>query len=69
MRRAVREETEIYIVTLWEVDTIGATAACLEYGGICNLGASGILLVGVALYTWAVEHDVATLPDLPLAVQ
>ena len=47
-----------------KVDTIGTTAACLEYEGICNLGASGILLVGVALYTWAVEHDVTTLPDL-----
>ena len=33
------------------------------------LGAPGILLVGVALYTWAVEHDVATLPELSLAVQ
>ena len=52
-----------------KVNTIGATAACLEYGGICNLGASRILLVGVALCTWAVEHDVATLPDLSLAVQ
>ena len=52
-----------------KVDTIGTTAACLEYGGICNLGASGILLVGVALYTWTVEHDMATLPDLSLAAQ
>ena len=52
-----------------KVDTIGTTAACQEYGGICNLGASGILLVGVALCTWAVEHDVTTLPDLSPAVQ
>ena len=52
-----------------KVGTIGTTAVCLKYGGIYNLGASGILLVGVTLYTWAVEHDVATLPDLSLAVQ
>ena len=52
-----------------KVDTIGTTALCLEYGGIYNLGASGMLLVGKALYTLAVEYDVATLPDLSLAVQ
>ena len=51
-----------------KVDTIGTTAVCLGYGGICNFGASGILLVSVALHTWASEHDMAAPPDLSLDV-
>ena len=36
--------------------TIGTTAVCPEYGGICISEASGIFPVGMAICTCAVEH-------------
>ena len=61
-----------------KVDTVGTPTVCPEYGGICNSGASGILLVHMPpllrLYTAQcyynalslnppeVAHDLAKLP-------
>ena len=48
--------------------TIGTTAMCLNYRGIRNLAASGILSVGMVMHTQAVEHSKATVLGLSIAV-
>ena len=44
---------------------MATTAACLEYGGVCVLKAFGILTVGMAMQTRAIERYEATFKSTP----
>ena len=49
------------------MDTIGTANVCPEYEGICNSGASSILLVGVVMCSQVVGYEEATFSDLSIA--
>ena len=50
------------------MDTVRTTTVCPEYGGICNSGASSILLVGVVMCSQAVGYEEVAFSDLSIAL-